>query len=93
MYGFPFDAGPTGVFYRTDYFEKAGVDPNSIKTWDDYIAAGKKIKEKVGVDLLGLDFNNDDGLFRMTLTQQGTFYFNNKGKLNLTSKEAKKQWS
>ncbi|MEG8979965.1 ABC transporter substrate-binding protein [Priestia megaterium] len=90
MYGFPFDAGPTGVFYRTDYFEKAGVDPNSIKTWDDYIAAGKKIKEKVGVDLLGLDFNNDDGLFRMTLTQQGTFYFNNKGKLNLTSKEAKK---
>ncbi|MED3980083.1 sugar ABC transporter substrate-binding protein [Priestia megaterium] len=90
MYGFPFDAGPTGVFYRTDYFEKAGVDPNSIKTWDDYIAAGKKIKEKVGVDLLGLDFNNDDGLFRIALTQQGTFYFNNKGKLNLTSKEAKK---
>ncbi|AQX55677.1 ABC transporter substrate-binding protein [Priestia flexa] len=88
MYGFPFDAGPTGVFYRTDFFEQAGVDPATIETWDDYIAAGKKIKEKVGVDLLGLDLNNDDGLFRMTLTQQGTFYFDDKGELNLTSKES-----
>lgn len=63
MYGFLFDVGLIGVFYCIDYFEKVGVDLNSIKIWDDYIVVGKKIKEKVGVDLLGLDFNNDDGLF------------------------------
>lgn len=32
-------------YYRTDVFEKAGIDPTAIKTLDDFIAAGKKVKE------------------------------------------------
>ncbi|MDN4523876.1 ABC transporter substrate-binding protein [Fictibacillus fluitans] len=88
MYAFPFDSGPTGVFYRKDFFDKAGVKAEDIKTWDDFIAAGKKIKAKAGVDLLGLDKNGDDGLYRMMMNQQGAFYFDEKGKLDLTSKES-----
>lgn len=41
---FPWDAGPEALFYRTDYFEEAGVDAASLKTWDDLIEAGKKIE-------------------------------------------------
>ena len=37
--GFPWDAGPVAVFYRTDYFEQAGVNADDIKTWDDFIEA------------------------------------------------------
>ncbi|KOO41127.1 sugar ABC transporter substrate-binding protein [Priestia koreensis] len=90
VYGFPFDGGPTGVFYRTDYFEKAGVKADDIKTWNDFIEAGKKIKEKVGVDFIGLDLNGDDGLLRAMLNQQGSFLFDNDGKVALNTEEAKK---
>ena len=41
---FPWDAGPEALFYRTDYFEEAGVDAASLKTWEDLIEAGKKIE-------------------------------------------------
>lgn len=93
IYGFPFDAGPTGVFYRTDYFEKAGINPDEIKTWDDLIKAGTVIKEKVGVNLLGLDLNGDDGLYRMIMNQQGTLYFNEKGDIDFLSEPSKNAMS
>ncbi len=45
VHAFPWDAGPVAMFYRSDYFEQAGVNPDEILTWDDYIEAGKKIEE------------------------------------------------
>ena len=44
VHAFPWDAGPVGMFYRTDYFEQADVKPEDIVTWDDLIAAGKKVE-------------------------------------------------
>ncbi len=44
VHAFPWDAGPVAMFYRSDYFEQAGVNPDEILTWDDYIEAGKKIE-------------------------------------------------
>ena len=44
IHAFPWDAGPAAMFYRTDYFEQAGVNPEDIQTWDDLIEAGKKIE-------------------------------------------------
>jgi multiple sugar transport system substrate-binding protein len=35
--------GTTGVFYRKSMLEAAGVDPASIKTWDDFVAASAKV--------------------------------------------------
>lgn len=90
MYGFPFDGGPTGVFYRTDYFEQAGVDAESIETWEDMIEAGKKVQEETGVSFIGLDLHGDDDFFRMMLNQQGTFYFNQEGEINIDSEESKR---
>lgn len=86
----PWDIGPAGVFYRVDYFEKAKVDPNSINTWDDYIAAGKKIKEATGAQLLPIDIANHDGVFQMMMQQQGVSYFDKDGNINLQSEEAKR---
>ena len=39
----PWDSGPVVLYYRRDMFEKAGVDPASIETWDDFVEAGKKV--------------------------------------------------
>ncbi|MFJ5716112.1 extracellular solute-binding protein [Neobacillus sp. NPDC093127] len=84
----PWDIGPAGVFYRVDYFKKAGVDPNSIQTWDDYIAAGKKIKEATGKRMLPIDIPNYDGVFQMMMQQQGLSYFDKDGKIALLTNEA-----
>ncbi|WP_368505683.1 ABC transporter substrate-binding protein [Alkalihalophilus sp. As8PL] len=88
VYGFPFDGGPTGVFYRTDYFEQAGVDAEAIETWDEMIEAGKKVQDEVGVSFIGLDLHGDDDFYRMMLNQQGTFYFNENGEINVDSEES-----
>ncbi|WHZ02481.1 extracellular solute-binding protein [Neobacillus sp. YX16] len=84
----PWDIGPAGMFYRVDFFEKANIDPNSIQTWDDYIAAGKKIKEATGAQLLPIDIPNYDGVFQMMMQQQGLSYFDKEEKITLQSKEA-----
>ncbi|WP_251548690.1 ABC transporter substrate-binding protein [Neobacillus muris] len=87
VYAFPFDAGPVGVFYRKDIFEKAGVDPAAIKTWDDYIAAGKVIKEKTGTNMLSYD-SNDSTVFTILLSQQGFGYYSKDGKTTIGTKES-----
>ncbi|WP_059173438.1 ABC transporter substrate-binding protein [Bacillus sp. FJAT-27445] len=84
----PWDIGPAGVFYRVDLFKQANVDPNSIETWEDYIAAGEKIKAATGVELLPIDVPNYDGVFAMMMQQQGKSYFNEDNKVNLQSPEA-----
>jgi arabinosaccharide transport system substrate-binding protein len=36
------------MYYNTEILKAAGVDPDKIATWDDYIAAGKTVMEKTG---------------------------------------------
>jgi lactose/L-arabinose transport system substrate-binding protein len=89
IYSIPWDSGPVAMFYRRDFFEKAGIDPNSIKTWDDLITAGKKIQTaNPGVKLMCTAYTTDDGLFRMLMNQLGTFYFNEKGEITINGAKA-----
>jgi raffinose/stachyose/melibiose transport system substrate-binding protein len=44
-YGLPNDVGPMVFWYNKDLAAKAGVDPTTIKTWDDFLAAVKKCKD------------------------------------------------
>jgi multiple sugar transport system substrate-binding protein len=47
------------IWYWKDLLNKAGVDPNSLRTWDGYIASAKKLYEVLrpegiqGVELVG----------------------------------------
>ncbi|MEV6130971.1 extracellular solute-binding protein [Streptomyces violaceusniger] len=43
QYGIPYYAANRVVVYRTDLFTKAGIDPASIKTRDQWIAATRKL--------------------------------------------------
>ncbi|MEL3970910.1 sugar ABC transporter substrate-binding protein [Rossellomorea oryzaecorticis] len=89
-FAMPFDAGPGGMFYRRSLFEEAGVKAEDIETWDDFLEAGKKIKEKTGSYAMPLDMFKDDPTFRMMLNQQGVFYYDKDGNIDLTSPEAVK---
>jgi ABC-type glycerol-3-phosphate transport system substrate-binding protein len=43
IYAIPWMTNSAMVWYREDVFKMAGVDASAIKTWDDFIAAGKVI--------------------------------------------------
>jgi lactose/L-arabinose transport system substrate-binding protein len=83
-YAMPWDSGPVAIFYRRDVFQKAGVDPDSIKTWDDYYQAAKTIKAKAGVPMWQqAKARNDARLFEMLLWQQGLGYIDKEGNVIL----------
>ena len=81
VYAVPFDMGPTAIFYRRDLYEAAGVDPEGIETWADFLAAGQQIVEQSGgdVSIATIDKGGDDEWFRMLANEAGCFYFNNDG--------------
>jgi cellobiose transport system substrate-binding protein len=51
--GFPIDIGPTGLYYRADVYEEAGLPTEpadvaaAMSTWDDFFAAGVELKRAV----------------------------------------------
>ena len=82
VFAMPWDSGPVMVFYRRDLYKQAGIDPQAIATWDDFIAAGKKLSAatagKVKMATIGKGTNDD--WFRMLAVQNGCFYFSDDGR-------------
>ncbi|MEU7743843.1 extracellular solute-binding protein [Nonomuraea sp. NPDC049158] len=54
-YAVPWGGGSRAVLYRADWFKELKIDVP--KTWDDMIAAAKKIQSKKGKDVDGFAFN------------------------------------
>jgi multiple sugar transport system substrate-binding protein len=54
-----------GTWYWKDLLNKAGIEPNSLRTWDGYIASAKKLNEVLrpeaieGVHLVGAEHSPD----------------------------------
>ncbi len=42
-YGIDYHLGAFVMYYNTGILEEAGIDVNSLKSWDDYIAAGNQV--------------------------------------------------
>ncbi|MCM2294072.1 sugar ABC transporter substrate-binding protein [Allorhizobium sp. BGMRC 0089] len=83
-YSVPFDSGVTGLFYRTDYMEKAGYKPSDLNdvTWDGLIKIAKDVKAKTGHDFIDLDFN-EAGLVRAMMQSAGRWFFKPDGSLDI----------
>ncbi len=82
----PTDAAPVGMWYRADFFEKAGVNPASIRTWNDYLEVGRKvIAANPGIRMAPLDGTGSETLLRALIQQQGSFYVDNDGRIAVNS--------
>ena len=80
IYAMAIDSGPVALFYRRDVFEKAGVDPTSLATWTDWLAAAKVIKDKAGVPMWQMSkARNNARTFESLLWQQGLGYVDASG--------------
>ena len=60
VYALPMDSGPMVWFYNKGVFDKAGVDPTQVRTWDDFYEAAKKIR---AVDSYITSDSGDAGFF------------------------------
>ena len=94
LYFLPFLNGMGGstFTYNTDHLAEKGIDPASIQTWDDLVAAGKELVQWDGDDLVraGVAFSPYISSAWVTgIRQLGGSYFDpESGKFNLTSPEA-----
>ena len=82
---------PMTVFYRRDdEFRRLGL-PEVFETWDDYLAAGKKIAASEGISL-GMVSTGDPRqttqAFHLHLLQRGGDLFDENGELNIMTPEA-----
>ena len=85
----PWDSGPVVMFYREDMFKEAGIDPNSIVTYDDFIKAGKQLQEKIpNVKMTGFPYSRDDNLWRCLLVQNEVYFLNAQGEITISSDKA-----
>lgn len=88
IFAMPWDIGPTAVYYRSDYFDEAGIKPAEIKTWDQFIDAGIALQKKMP----DIKFTRDGGLtdydhYQIFLNQlSGNFVKD--GKIDLLSPES-----
>jgi multiple sugar transport system substrate-binding protein len=81
VWGLPQDLGPTGLLYRTDLLEKAGVQPP--KTWAEFETAAKTVKEKTGAYLTDLPGNSFSPILAL-LWQAGAKPFGYDGDKSVT---------
>lgn len=87
-YAVPWDLGPTAVWYRKDYFEQAGIDGESLTTWDKFIEAGKQLQQQIdGVAMTTFDSSGEDAFswWEVLMNQQGGSYYDEEGRLSLAN--------
>lgn len=82
-YGAPTHLGATVTFYNKEYMDEAGVDIDSISTWDDYVEAGKKVVDATGVPMTTIPMN----WYSMwpLIAQRGSDFFDENGELTINN--------
>ncbi|CUH94748.1 hypothetical protein P22_0814 [Propionispora sp. 2/2-37] len=89
VYAMPWDLGPMALYYRTDMFKEAGIDPTAIETWDDYILAGQRLKDHFDGQVVMTGYAPDFDFFEIFFNQLGGNYATPDGKIALQSEPAK----
>jgi arabinosaccharide transport system substrate-binding protein len=75
QYAVDYHLGAVLAFYNKEILAAADVDPASIKTWDDYIAAGKKVQQaNSGVTFAAIDTNGPIPIRSLMLQAGGGVY-------------------
>lgn len=82
IYGTPFHVGATVVYYNKEIMDQAGVNPDTIQTWADYIEAGKKVVAATGKPMTAFEVTNQRPFWPM-IVQQGSDYLDKDGNVIL----------
>ena len=83
-YGIDFHVGATVVYYNKEILDKAGVNADDIKTWNDYIEAGKKVVAATGIPMTAFEVTDQRPFWPM-IVQKGGDYLAPDGSVALDS--------
>ncbi|MDQ0257365.1 arabinosaccharide transport system substrate-binding protein [Evansella vedderi] len=85
-YGMPTHVGASVMYYNKEIMEAAGVDIDSIHTWDDYVEAGKQVV--ANTDALMTTVHTGDYLpMWQFISQRGSDWFDENGNLTIDAPE------
>lgn len=84
VYGYPWYVKPVFMLYRSDILNSFGIDPEDIKTWDDYASVENRIKSS-GRKLTSIENLNE--LYDVQLNELGINCFDDNGKVVVNSKK------
>ena len=62
------------MYYNSEILDAAGVDPDTIVTWDDYIEAGKTVVAETGVPMAAVETGSGFSLQAVILQNGGGRY-------------------
>ncbi len=77
-YGIDYHVGAQVIYYNKEILDKAGVNADDIKTWEDYTAAGKKVLEKTGKPMTTVEVT-DHWTYYPLITMQNSDYLTKDG--------------
>lgn len=85
-YGLPTHVGTEVAFYNTEALEGTGISYESIKTWEDFKAAGIKYKETSGKEFACAE-TSAMWMVNLMLAQKGGDYLDAEGKLSVNNEK------
>lgn len=77
-YGVDYHVGAQVIYYNKEILDKAGVNTDNIKTWDDYIAAGKQVLDKTGKPMTTLEVTEHWSYYPL-IAMQGSDFLDKSG--------------
>lgn len=86
LYGFDYHVGAVVAYYNDELLSKAGIDYKTIKTWDDFKAAGIKYNKATG-KVMGTCDTAGSTTLSLMLGELGSDYTTADGKPNINSPE------
>ncbi|UOQ87311.1 ABC transporter substrate-binding protein [Gracilibacillus salinarum] len=86
-YGMPTHVGASVMYYNTEIMEQAGVDIDSIQTWDDFKEAGQKVVDNTDAFMIN-SFPGDFLPFWSRVSQQNSDLMDENGELTINTPES-----
>ncbi|WP_159882177.1 ABC transporter substrate-binding protein [Paenibacillus puerhi] len=83
-YGIDYHVGAQVIYYNKEILDKAGVNADDIKTWDDFAKAGKQVLEKTGKPMTSLE-TTDQWSYWPMVVQHGSDFLDKEGNVTLNS--------
>lgn len=86
IYGLPHDVHPVALAYRRDLVEALGIDVSTLRTWDDFVAVGRRVTRDLNQDgvidryMLDLPYSGAHGL-SVLMYQRGAQLFDAEGRV------------
>jgi len=72
-YGIDYHVGAEVIYYNKEILDKAGVNPDDIKTWEQYKAAGKRVVDATGIPMTTVETTEQWSLWPLIAQQDSDF--------------------